>query len=802
MARTRRVVGVVAGAAVTGALIATPTASPAAPDPTGSPVPAVVGAAGTTAHPQPRQAATDPAAYAVLGAADFRDGWEGWEPTTEGDPTLGWRLGKVRGKADAPVAAAPGPAPEDCPTGDPTGASDTAAVAGVAHLTGPTWTWPTDAGPARLRLNHSWHTREGADGGVVSLSVEGGDFAPVPADAWLDGAPAGRLASVGAPSRNPLVGNDAFTGLSQGVPVTGGALDLGAAGVSPGDDFRVRLSFGRDDCRRHLTRFDGGWAVESVSAVVGPEPLEVSARWRGLGGRGGVGFGRDVRAALGYVTALHRVETPRPGPSTRLVSDGARVTARRGPFALHFSTADLGLGWHRLAVRFVGGRRYAPADSDEHAVRVRRGRAHLSTRLRPQRLPVARRPFRLEVRTPQDTGRVRVLFRGREVGRARVRPVRNGRRGVRPGRASVRVSRPIPAGERWLTAIWSGSRGYHPAREVVRTRFVRRRGFVVPPPPATPDAREPFRVLWTEEFDDGLAGWALTDERDTWTGRSLAWEATTASYGEGPLTVARAPQPQGGSCAGDEADTTGMTTLTSPAFRFAADDRTARVELHHQTFWQAGGSGDGGQVQIRVGDGAFTTVPLSAWLSTERQSIAAAGSSPLAGQPVLAQSSFFGYSVLDLRRAGAVAGQDVRLRFRFALDGCGGRPPARWWAVDSVRVVTGQRRYRLDQGTTPVRLSYDLVRVERGRRVTVSPRLTSERDYSPDPEPTGTVRLIGTRGDSLDRIDVGDDDVLRLDTSRLPLGQHALYLVYEGDELYAPTVRRKPLRLVVGRPRR
>ncbi|NYG55659.1 M4 family metallopeptidase [Nocardioides perillae] len=218
---------------------------------------------------------------------DFEDGLAGW--TVANELVFGYEgdLAPVQWQADGSLpggregTAAFGPDPSDL--GQCTG--DTADLSGVTTLTGPEVRIRSDRGAQspRLSFDHYVATETGYDGGNVKISVNGGDFAVVPAEAYTFNPPA-TLTSAAAGNTNPLAGEPGFTG-TDGGELTGtwgtSVVDLTAAGVAPGDTVQVRFDMGRDGCGGL-----DGWYVDDVTMTV----CKVVGK-----GAGGPGKGRPGR---------------------------------------------------------------------------------------------------------------------------------------------------------------------------------------------------------------------------------------------------------------------------------------------------------------------------------------------------------------------------------------------------------------------------------------------------------------------------------------------------------------------------
>ena len=104
---------------------------------------------------------------------------------------------------------------------------------------------------------------------------------------------------------------------------------------------------------------------------------------------------------------------------------------------------------------------------------------------------------------------------------------------------------------------------------------------------------------------------------------------------------------------------------------------------------------DGGNVWISVGGRAYSQIPTTAFLFNpyNQALVTAAGgnTNPMAGQPAFTGTdanelvSSWGTSIVDLAATGARirAGDTVRFRFDFGMDGCAGIDG---WYVDDVTV--------------------------------------------------------------------------------------------------------------------
>ncbi len=217
-------------------------------------------------------------------------------------------------------------------------------------------------------------------------------------------------------------------------------------------------------------------------------------------------------------------------------------------------------------------------------------------------------------------------------------------------------------------------------------------------------------TTWSEDFEDGLAGWTQDFEFGDYSGIGFPeltgavhhpWETTQdlplttelpGGGGQHPAsTVAYAPDPTTGSCAGDEDDESSRDGLISPTIT-VPDGYQPRLSFEHLMASEA--TWDGGNVKVSIGGGDFVEVPGAAWLFNGPEgnlsSPAEGNSNPLAGQKSFTgtdggePTGSWGTSVISLGRLGAGPGDEVQFRFDFGRDGCNG---VDGWYLDDLRVT-------------------------------------------------------------------------------------------------------------------
>ena len=261
---------------------------------------------------------------------DFEDGLAGWDADQEIADLGGYQGGfgaPWEATSDAPgdhsggVAYGPTGDAGDC-SGD--GEND---FSSADFITGPSFTMPTGTLNApRLSFEHYVAIEGGYDGGNVQVSLNDGDFAPIPADAYTFNAP-GEIFTLAAGNTNPLAGQEGFTG-TDGGEVTGtwgeSQVDLEALGVAAGDTMQLRLAVGRDGCGGI-----DGWYVDNLTVsvcdevVVPPAPKKYATKTRAKVQKVAK-FGKDLKVRV-KVRAVNAPKKVTPTGRVKIFTGGKRV---------------------------------------------------------------------------------------------------------------------------------------------------------------------------------------------------------------------------------------------------------------------------------------------------------------------------------------------------------------------------------------------------------------------------------------------------------------------------------------------
>ncbi|MCD4535579.1 M4 family metallopeptidase [Nocardioides sp. cx-169] len=213
------------------------------------------------------------------------------------------------------------------------------------------------------------------------------------------------------------------------------------------------------------------------------------------------------------------------------------------------------------------------------------------------------------------------------------------------------------------------------------------------------------RASYSEDFEDGLAGWTKSEEVVFEGASGIPWEAKSAAPGSHPSKVAYAPDPpEAGDCQFGADDVSSRNSITSPVIKVPAGS-SPTLSFEHYVATEYGF--DGGNVKISVGGGAFKVIPASAYLFNAPGATLEPkpdNTSPLAGEVGFTGTDggenrgSWGKSIVDLKKAGAKRDQQVRIRFDMGRDGCGGLDG---WYVDNVKVVNCKNKTALNAQARP-----------------------------------------------------------------------------------------------------
>ena len=191
-----------------------------------------------------------------------------------------------------------------------------------------------------------------------------------------------------------------------------------------------------------------------------------------------------------------------------------------------------------------------------------------------------------------------------------------------------------------------------------------------------------------EDFEDGLAGWTLTNQGvfSGWPGLNWTQSSTPPTGGDG--LVAFAADPDAGNCDLGAGDISGVMRMESPTIAIPSNIPNGQVRVAFDHYVATEGGYDGGNLKISVNGGPFVLVPASAY-TFNAYNTAVQPTNPLAPQPAFSGTDggevhgTWGQSQINLAAVGVLPGDTIRLRYDFGIDGCAGLDG---WYVDNVNV--------------------------------------------------------------------------------------------------------------------
>jgi hypothetical protein len=124
--------------------------------------------------------------------------------------------------------------------------------------------------------------------------------------------------------------------------------------------------------------------------------------------------------------------------------------------------------------------------------------------------------------------------------------------------------------------------------------------------------------VWSEDFEDGLAGWSTEQQVVFSGGFGAPWEASTNAPGGHAGGVAFGPAPDQGACSNGAGDFSSRDSIVSPTVTIPSGGQSARMTFEHYVSTESGY--DGGNVKISVNGGAYVVVRPAPTSSTRRPS--------------------------------------------------------------------------------------------------------------------------------------------------------------------------------------
>ncbi|QCX27769.1 M4 family metallopeptidase [Nocardioides jishulii] len=289
------------------------------------------------------------------------------------------------------------------------------------------------------------------------------------------------------------------------------------------------------------------------------------------------------------------------------------------------------------------------------------------------------------------------------------------------------------------------------------------------------------KTIWSEDFEDGLAGWATSQEVVYEDGFGAPWESVSDAPGTNATKVAYGPAPDRGDCQAGENDFSSRDSITSTTIELpGAGHRFPKLSFDHYVATESGY--DGGNVKISVNGRDFAPIPREAYLFNAPTTLTseATNTSPLAGEPGFTGTDggeltgTWGTSIVDLAAAGAKAGDLIKLRFDIGRDGCGGLDG---WYVDNVEISSCLV-------ATDVEATHSPSPVVEGKASKITVEVS--RDGTSGTAPTGRVELTDEDGEVIGNKALRDGKVTFDVPKNLPVGNHTFTASYLGSGQFAP----------------
>jgi Zn-dependent metalloprotease len=205
-------------------------------------------------------------------------------------------------------------------------------------------------------------------------------------------------------------------------------------------------------------------------------------------------------------------------------------------------------------------------------------------------------------------------------------------------------------------------------------------------PPALCAAGQTPKGFFGDGFDFNAPGWTFSHVGVFSGFTPRDWTAETVDIGHLVTNALVAPDVDG-ACTGGAGDESGALYADSPEITIPAGGGG----LYFDHLVATEGGWDGGNIQISVNGGAYTSIVDANFTynpyNTTMQTSGAGNTSPLAGQRGFSGtdagsvSGSWGRSILNLA-ALAAPGDKVKLRYRFGQDGCGA---ISGWYLDTIQ---------------------------------------------------------------------------------------------------------------------
>ncbi|MBD3926050.1 M4 family metallopeptidase [Nocardioides cavernae] len=288
-------------------------------------------------------------------------------------------------------------------------------------------------------------------------------------------------------------------------------------------------------------------------------------------------------------------------------------------------------------------------------------------------------------------------------------------------------------------------------------------------------------VLWSEDFEDGLAGWGTDQEVVYDGGFGKPWTTVTGAEGHAGRVAFGNADGRLGKCVGGAGDFSSRDSIISPIVELPSGTlRNQRLSFEHSVATEL--DVDGGNVKVAVNGGDFEAIPAEAYTFNAPGTLlpaSAGNTNPLAGEDAFTGTdggeltTAWGTSVVDMGALGVVAGDTVQFRLDIGRDGCGG--VTGWW-VDNIALTICKLATKVTAVHVPEPSTF-------GEASTA--RVTVARDGSTGSTPTGEVVITKADGTEVGSAELVDGKASVPLPADLPVGANKLTATYSGSDSLA-----------------
>lgn len=279
--------------------------------------------------------------------------------------------------------------------------------------------------------------------------------------------------------------------------------------------------------------------------------------------------------------------------------------------------------------------------------------------------------------------------------------------------------------------------------------------------------------LFKEDWENGLGNWTVTNvptKPSTWEARDWTIKSSLPKGRAGNAVFA--VDPINGDCAADLQN--GILRLESPSIAFPTFS-SGKYEMAFNHYVATEAQYDGGNIKYSLNGGAWTLVPMNAFLYNGFNSalVNSGNDNPLRGQRAFTGTDggslggTWGQSIIDLSVIGVTSGSNVKFRFELGTDGCNG---IEGWYLDEIYVYNCSSILAVEDA-------------QKQNSISVYPNPTSGfvTIQNKNNSNLKNVEIYNVAGQLVQRFNVSNAKNASLDMSQLTNGTYVLKVVTETE---------------------